>query len=442
MKLNKPKNSNYAAVVVEIKTLVPLENCDNVQAAIIMGNQVIVSKEVKVGDVGIFFPLECQLMHTYMYENNLYSHSEKNKDKDKKGYFSDNGRVRCQKFRGNKSEGLYMPITSISEFLEKGDSVYIGDEFDELNGEKICRKYVIKQQQSKREGSSKVNKSQKKESKIIDNQFRFHEDTFMLYKNLHRINPDDFISLTYKVHGTSAISSNIICKKKLNIFEKILIKLGVNIITETYDNIYASRKVIKNPELNPNAQHYYNADIWGIANKKVFPLLQKGMTAYYEIVGYLPTGAMIQKDYDYGFIQPESPVAYVHGIHYGIFVYRLTYTNPDGKVFEFSAKQVQEWCKKNDLTPVFELFYGKASELVPLDKRFKIDAWKEKFLNTIKEKYNEHNCFICKNIVPEEGVVIRVEGLEFEAYKAKSNAFYERETKLLDKGESNIEDEN
>ena len=29
MKLNKPKNSNYAAVVVDISVLVPLENCDN-----------------------------------------------------------------------------------------------------------------------------------------------------------------------------------------------------------------------------------------------------------------------------------------------------------------------------------------------------------------------------------------------------------------------------
>ena len=31
---------------------------------------------------------------------------------------------------------------------------------------------------------------------------------------------------------------------------------------------------------------------------------------------------------------------------------------------------------------------------------------------------------------------------EFEAYKQKSNRFYERETKNLDLGEINIEDEN
>ena len=46
-----------------------------------------------------------------------------------------------------------------------------------------------------------------------------------------------------------------------------------------------------------------------------------------------------------------------------------------------------------------------------------------------------------KNIIPEEGVVIRIEGYDFEAYKAKSERFYARETAQLDKGESNIEDE-
>lgn len=55
MKIKEPKNQNYAAVIVEIKTIVPLEKCDNVQGAIIMGNQVIVSKDVKVGILDFTF---------------------------------------------------------------------------------------------------------------------------------------------------------------------------------------------------------------------------------------------------------------------------------------------------------------------------------------------------------------------------------------------------
>ena len=68
------------------------------------------------------------------------------------------------------------------------------------------------------------------------------------------------------------------------------------------------------------------------------------------------------------------------------------------------------------------------------------ENWEEKFLATLKEKYNDKDCYICNNKVPEEGCVIRIEGLDFEAYKQKSNRFYERETKLLDKGEVNLED--
>ena len=87
MKLKEPKNSNYAAIVVQIKTIVPLENCDNVVAAQIMGNQVIVSKDVQIEDIGLYFPLETQLTEPYLANNNLYKDAELNKDATKKGYF-------------------------------------------------------------------------------------------------------------------------------------------------------------------------------------------------------------------------------------------------------------------------------------------------------------------------------------------------------------------
>ena len=443
MKLNKPKNENYAAIVVEIKTLVPLENCDNVQAAIILGNQVIVDKSVKIGDVGLYFPLECQLSKEYLSANNLYRKKELNLDQTKAGYFEENGRIRCVKFRGHKSEGLFMPSGSLFFIGTSGLNLNLNDCFDELYGIPICSKYIVKQS---RTPGSKSNKSTKKyESKLVENQFRFHEDTGMLYKNLHRINPDSLISITYKVHGTSGISSYVLCKRKITKRERIgaflnniytkLVTLGKSryVTLETkYDYLYSSRKVIKNPELNPNAQHYYNEDIWGIAHKELEPYLQKGLSLYYEIVGYLPNGGMIQKDYDYGCKVGE----------HAIYIYRITQTNADGKVFEFSAKQVQDWCRKNGLTPVPQLFYNYAFNLTEGIPANSDEEWREIFLGQVKKYYNEQDCYICKNKVPEEGCVIRIEGLDFEAYKQKSNRFYELETKNLDKGESNIEDEN
>ena len=431
MKIKKPENPNYSAIVVEIKTIIPLENCTNVQGAIIMGNQVVVSKDVKVGDIGLYFPLECQLSKEYLSNNNLYNKYELNIDNTKKGYFDENGRIRCQRFRGHKSEGLFMPKESLNFCLKVGDILNLNDTFDELNEIPICSKYVVKTNRTPGQpGSKKTRDTKKYESKLVENQFRFHVDTSMLYRNLHRIEPNSLISCTYKMHGTSHISSYILCKRKLNWIEKLLINLGVNIKTEEYDYLYSSRKVVKNSELNPNAQHFYNEDIWGIAHKELEPFLQKGLSIYCEIVGFLPNGGSIQKDYDYG-CEPTK---------HAIYIYRITSTNIDGKVIEFSAKQVQDFCKKNGLNAVPELYYGYAKEFS--DERMTKENWEVKFLDAIKQKYNEKDCYMCITKVPEEGCVVRIEGLEFEAYKQKSELFYQRETKLLDKGESNIEDEN
>ena len=447
MKIKKPENPNYSAIVVEIKTIIPLENCTNVQGAIIMGNQVVVSKDVKVGDIGLYFPLECQLSKEYLSNNNLYNKYELNIDNTKKGYFDENGRIRCQRFRGHKSEGLFMPKESLNFCLKVGDILNLNDTFDELNEIPICSKYVVKTNRTPGQpGNKKTNSTKKYESKLIENQFRFHQDTSMLYRNLHRIEPNSLISITYKLHGTSGISSYVLCKQPITKLDKVKewlwnmsYKIGnltrnstwsFSMNTTKYDYIYSSRKVIKNKELNPNAQHFYNEDIWSIAHNELKDFLQKGMTFYYEIVGFLPNGGSIQKDYDYG-CEPTK---------HAIYIYRITSTNVDGKVIEFSAKQVQDFCKKNGLNAVPELYYGYAKEFS--DERMTKENWEIKFLDTIKQKYNEKDCYICKNQVVEEGCVVRIEGLEFEAYKQKSELFYQRETKLLDKGESNIEDEN
>jgi hypothetical protein len=154
------------------------------------------------------------------------------------------------------------------------------------------------------------------------------------------------------------------------------------------------------------------------------------MTIYYEIAGYLPTGAYIQNQYDYG-CEPGK---------FKVFIYRITQTNEDGKIYEFSGKQVQDFCRKYGLDAVPELFYGYAKEFS--DERMNSENWKEKFLENLKAEYNDKDCYICKNVVPEEGVVLRKETIDIESYKLKSNRFYEFETKLLDSGVTDIEEEN
>lgn len=453
MKIKEAKNINYVGQVVEIKNIVPLENRDKIVHTIIMGNKVITSIETKVGDIGIYFPVETSLSKEYLTVNNLYSHSELNADQTQKGYFENSGRIRCIKMGGYPSEGLFMPLSSLSSLGINIKELSIGDIFDELNEVPICTKYVVKKSQGSSGNNNQKKSRDPKVSKLIDNQFKFNLDTAQLFRNTHRIHPNDIISLSYKIHGTSSIASNLLCKKPLKWYEKMFKKFTINIIDTHYDNIWASRKVVKNENLYNDANSFYKEDIWGIANNELKEYLHEGMTFYFEIVGYLPSGGAIQScklgDFDYG-CKPNEHKNYI---------YRIKYTNIKGKDFEFSAKQVQDFCKENGLNAVPELYYGYAKDfydefVYATEEDFinkaemkrlsdvDLEKWQEGFLNAIKQKYNEKDCYMCKNKLPEEGCVIRVEGTNCEVFKAKSFRFLKMETEDLDTGKIDIESEN
>lgn len=426
--LKKPSNENYCANVVKIKNIIELEGMNTIAHTNIYGNMVILSKNTEIDTIGLFFPLETQLCKEFLHNNNLYRKKELNRDNSKKGFFEDNGRVRCQKFQGYKSMGFFIGLSAI-DFAQYNKELKEGDCFDELNGVKICNKYIVKQLQSNVQGNSNKGKKRlEKISKLIDGQFKFHESTAQLGKNIQLLKPNDIISITKKMHGSSFVSSNILCKRKLNSFERILKFIGVNINDTEYDNIYSSRKVIKNDDLNPNKNNYYSEDIWGIVNTELKSYLSKGMTIYGEVVGYLSTGAMIQKCYNYG-CEPRE---------HAIYIYRITMTNHDGQVFEFSAKQVQDWCEMNGLCAVPELYYGRIDDLYKTNKE---EHYHENLLEFLQNTYLEKDCNMCKiPNTPDEGIVLRIEANDLRSYKLKSFRFFEKETRELDKGLVNIED--
>lgn len=268
--------------------------------------------------------------------------------------------------------------------------------------------------------------------------------------------------MSYKIHGTSGISARVLCRHPLTWKQKIA-KWLTGEEFNVYDGIYASRTVIKNKYYNRAVNPgFYGVDVWKEADKVVYPKLEKGMTAYYEIVGYLPNGNYIQKKYDYGCIPPSivrkfppeedrpyyisnpdgTHTFYKEGTHFKVRIYRLTYTNVDGSVFEFSPHQVQYWCKKVGLTPVEECYCGLAKDLYPdLDPA---NHWNENFIDRLsndKRFYMEMDSPHCKNKVPHEGLVIKIDDGVTRAFKLKCFRFLNKEQELLDKGESNIEDE-
>jgi len=481
-KFKTPKNENYCATVVEITNIVPMftktgEPCSSIQSTTIFGNTVIIGKDTKIGDTGLFFPVETKIANGFLHENSLYRDTKLNKDETHKGLFEENGRIRCQKLQGVYSMGFFCPVdylqyiygkvdgVKLNPFALKAGSILIqlGDTFDEINEIVICEKYIPKVSRTPGEARNKNMGKVKRVSKLVDNQFRLHYDTSQLGKNMHCFTPDSLVSITRKLHGTSVIISEVLVKKKLTTWQKIMQFFGADIITTEYGNIYSSRRVVQNQfeEGEKEFNSYYGGsvklNVYKLANDTLKEFLQAGMTVYAEIVGYTTTGGFIQKPFDYGCVHPEELfdkkfIVENDGMeNYGkllrngrdgkhsfkIFIYRITYTNVKGEVFEFSAKQVQTWCKLRGLNAVPELYYGKMGDIFPeLSTK---EHWHENMLEALRNKYLEVDCEYCKNHVPAEGIVVR-DDISNEAFKYKSKRFLELESKTLDKGEADMEE--
>ena len=450
MKLSIQEGStNYAAKVVTITNVLPIDGKDLIQKTTVFGNNVIISKSAKIGDKCIYFCSGTKLSEDYCKCNNLYDQPILNLDQTKKGYISHKSRVKAIKLGGVISDGILMPLISLVAILGVGggiDSLKEGDEFTHINDILICEKYFVPVRNS---GQSKAPKQPKRISRLVENQFYLHNDTENLRRNIHKINPSDIIGIHYKKHGTSICIGNVLVKKNLKWYEKLLKKVGVNVEDTEYDIVYSSRKVVKNQYLNPDQKDgFYGEDIWGVVAKEIGHLIPKGWTIYGEILGYLPSGGAIQKKYDYGCKQGEHK----------FYVYKISVVNIDGKTIYLTDKQIEEWCEKVGLLykDTF-IYYGKASNYFDYAEGFgkevelsdkddlsyqNVEEWRNQFLNHLETLHNEKDCYMCTNKVPEEGIVLRIERLDsYEAYKLKSKRFILMESDNQEQEVSNIEDE-
>jgi hypothetical protein len=446
MKLvTKFNDVNYQAKIIYIDRFRPHTDPEvtRIKCCTVDGFNCITDIDAKPGFY-VYFPGMSCINPEFLSYANLFRHAEKNVDDTKTGLFEDNGRVKTVKLRGELSEGFIITADVLHNWILSvtNQSIDINEVvFDsvEHNGKTfwVCKKYVAKASGERSHGRTKAPKTDRY-SEIIENQFRLHYETVLIKKCPNVIKPNDIIHISTKFHGTSGGSAYVLCKNKLNWKQKI-----ANYLTKeefnSYKYLYHSRKVIKT--FTQDESGYYKTDVWRYADEIVKSSLIKGMQIYYEIIGYTPDGAYIQKDFDYGCIPPDNQ--YLYNRNFKVLVYRITLTNVDGVIHEFSAKEVQQYCLKVGLTPVTELYYGYAKDLypdIPCD-----DNFSETFINKLADDTNFHmecNSPDCKNKVPHEGVVIKIENMKSEAFKLKCFKFLNKEQKELDNGIENIEDNN
>jgi hypothetical protein len=373
----------YTAFVTRLKNLHKHPNADRLQIGECFGNAIIVSMEYEDNQLGIYFPSDGQLSAEFAEANNLLRKKDE-AGNNIGGYMDpDKRNVTAIKLRGEKSDGLFLPLTSLESF---GDisTLNEGDRIDVFNGHDICKKYVPRTQ-TRRGGVSDGNRTRKHKVPVAP-LFNEHADTEQLAYNLGAFKPGDEIEITLKMHGTSQRTGYLPTLKgyKRTILDRLLRREGKPIYDWGY--VSGTRRTV----LNDFEGGYYGSNEFREAHSKMFEgKLWKGETAYYEVVGFTHTGAPIMatcsnkklndKDFvkQYGeetvFSYGCSPEAFISERHIGIdtieevtvsnpipqsdiYVYRMTMTNEDGDVVEYTPDFMRYRCEQMGIKTV-QVFY-------------------------------------------------------------------------------------
>lgn len=459
--ISKNCDPNYLATIIQIDNIKDHPNAERLQVVSIFGGDVVIAKnQFQIGDTAIYFPVESCISQKFLSWANLLDKAEQNADGKTKGFFGSNGRVRAIKLREIPSQGFLFKVSKLAEYYGVNQSIFkLGESFDTVKDDLLVKKYIavagkvgVPNTPKKRvpkwlEASIRVfplpirkhlynsinyfyDGSRNGISKlIVDGQWHLHYKTEQLGKNIFKINPEDYIVVSSKWHGTSAVYGNILCKKPFNIFRSIGKKIGLNILETENRFVYSSRSVLKN-----RRDGKFTDDVWGIIAERLNGKIPKNFTIYGEIVGYSSTNKMVQKNYDYGVKQGECD----------FFIYRMTENTYNG-VRECSWDEIEAFCVEKELKHVPVYYMGVAESMFDIpnygDDENKRN-WREQFLQALKEKYLDKKCeFNPKQI--NEGIVIRNESDPNKtALKYKSPLFIIGEGKLRDENYQDMEELN
>lgn len=427
MKFDPIKNPNYVATIVRIEAsnLYPVEGLDNLVGYTKFGMQALVPKEGTPPGLYLLFSTEVQLSQAFAHHNNLFRDSLANADQFATGYLEDSRRVKAIKLRKNRSDSLVMPLSSLSYLLSAKEiaSLQEGDVFDSINGHEICRKYVIKETKQGAPGQPKA-RVRRVDAKV----FPEHLDSENYFRNCDKIPADAHVTVSQKLHGTSVRYGNVPVATSQRWWERLL-KRPVRL---EHKFVVGSRRVVKSVDLSAEEgkHHYYgDGDLWTrYADKAgLRDRIPKDHLVYGELIGFSSPGSPIQKGYTYHLDDGEAE----------LYVYRVAVVTSEGRVVDYSPKQMEMFCIEHGLKMVPVIGSGPhADEWIEawLDARY-YDLW---IKGEMKSAHPPLPLSDKKTV--DEGVCVRYDGPHgVYILKAKSPLFLEHETKLLDAGAEDLE---
>ena len=462
----------YKAYVTHVTNIRPAANADRLNACEVFGNTTIIDKTITEDTLVLYLPSDGQISVEFGEKNNLFRRKD-DAGNNVGGFIDpDKRNITAIRLRGNRSDGLVLPISCLNYCYAHGDAsveLRAGDVIDGLvNGHEICCKYIPRSNKSVRiSGGNKTRKHKAPTAPL----FKEHADTEQLAYNLGVFKTGDEIEISLKLHGTSQRTGYLPILQGYadtwpcrvgNAFRHIMRKMGYYHGEDVHDGkpiydwgyVSGTRRTV----LEDYDGGYYGSNEFREQHSKIFEgKLWKGETVYYEVVGFTTSGAPIMasasnaKLQDKEFIKQygkETVFSYGCKPDVGcwrdiqtdeiipqsdIYVYRMTITNEDGFTVEYTPDFMRYRCEQMGIKTVPVMWKGtipevidyvaltergeETDELVPVA----VDAgqW-------IKEKAE---CFydgpdpIGKTHV-REGVVVRIVNRpKFTAYKHKNFSF-------------------
>ena len=465
---------SYCGYIVKIEKLRPHPNADKLQIATFFGNDTCVSLDCGLGDIGIYFPCDGQLSLEFCIANHLMRKLPDGTPDS--GYMDpDKRNVKAIKLRGEKSDGIYLPISCLSYCFDAAMVDFKpGDTITVVNGHEICCKYIPRSNTPR--GERSANRTRKKRVPIAP-LFAEHADTEQLAYNLGVFKPGDEIEITLKMHGTSqrtgylpvlkgytgpGIALNILNRTGVFHFMKPtnkMISWAENKANPIYDWGYVSgtrRTVLENYDGG-----FYGSNEFREQHSKIFEgKLWKGESVYYEVVGFTDQGKPIMSEannkklnnpdfikqygvttvFSYGcesnakpaIVKAPEMIEVAPAIPQSdTYVYRMTMTNEDGNVVEYTPDFMRYRCEQMGVKTVPVMWKG---TIPPQQMKVKINDTMElatdnayetagDYIKTIAEQYYDGPDPIGKTHI-REGVVVRILNRpKFCAYKHKNFAF-------------------
>jgi len=433
---------SYEAIVTRIKVS-PHPNADRLQLGSCHGHQVVVGLDTKDDELGVFFPTDGQLSEEFCLDNSLFTEPALIKLEIKYGegqtfgFIDANRRVRAKNFRGQKSDGMWVPMNYFDNYTVGSLPLTEGFTFSSLDGKEVCNKYVSKK--TREASAAKLGKKQRENKCFpkhdVTKQFRF----------VSRDTPADaVIYITEKLHGTSGRYGHVLDDLELPTWKRVVNWLRPETFkTREYRYLNGSKNVILEKSQGPGwygTNEFRYKAIEGLE-------LHKGEVLYFEIVGYVGLKCefcgvyadehdKVQWEHKHFFQGKPVPIMEGHNLkddvkslkkHYpefmvydygleapasDIYVYKIVRMNEDGVGIDLSWPAVKARCTELGLKHVPDL-----CPPIVMDEMQQIHS--EGLEKTVESLTDGASTLDAEHI--REGVVLRIEstrGIEYVKNKS------------------------